>query len=239
MIAGENYILGGSNGDIKSFPYQALLLADFYGETFAFCGGSIISEKYILSAGHCVDFIDYYGLELTVGVGSHKQSQVQKYKAKKYFIHEDYDYYFTDIAIIELKNSLQFSDVIKPIQLPNANEVIPDSMMMTVSGWGLTESSYGMVENLQYLQLPIINHAKCKSIYQPFYLDVAEWEICAGYLGVEDKNVCNGDSGGPLAANNTVYGIVSWGIGCGLADYPAVYGNVVYFRNWIKQKTGL
>lgn len=236
MITGENYIYGGSDADIKDFPYQALLLISFVGYDTPFCGGSIISDKFILTAGHCIDFIDYYGLELTVGVGSNKQSKIQKYIAKKYFIHENYDYYFTDIGIVELKNALEFNDVIKPIQLPKANEIIPDSMIMTVSGWGLTVNSHQMVENLQSLALPIVNHKKCNEIYNA---NIEDWEICAGYLGVKDKNVCNGDSGGPLAAKNTVYGIVSWGFGCGSPEYPGVFLNVAYFRNWIEGKTQL
>lgn len=47
-------IIGGSNAKITDFPYQASLRL---GGTYHLCGGSIISEKYILTAAHCVDNI--------------------------------------------------------------------------------------------------------------------------------------------------------------------------------------
>jgi secreted trypsin-like serine protease len=42
-----------------------------------------------------------------------------------------------------------------------------------------------------------------------------------------------GDSGGPLVANNRLVGIVSWGEGCGLPQFPGVYTKVSEVRNWI------
>lgn len=54
---------------------------------------------------------------------------------------------------------------------------------------------------------------------------------------------CQGDSGGPAVAffkSNkvaTLIGIVSWGKGCALKEYPGVYGRVVAARQWIKDLT--
>ncbi len=48
---------------------------------------------------------------------------------------------------------------------------------------------------------------------------------------------CQGDSGGPLftgtGADAVQHGVVSWGRGCALADYPGVYTQVSYFLDWI------
>lgn len=54
-----------------------------------------------------------------------------------------------------------------------------------------------------------------------------------------------GDSGGPLACATDdvsfLYGIVSWGEGCGRSGKPGVYTNVVKYIDWInsviKRKT--
>ena len=56
---------------------------------------------------------------------------------------------------------------------------------------------------------------------------------------VTNLNSVKGDSGGPLSCydkNEQVWklaGIVSWGIGCGLAKKPGVYTNVAYYLPWI------
>jgi secreted trypsin-like serine protease len=42
---------GGANATLKQFPWQVYLIAD----GFRVCGGSIISNKWILTAAHCVD----------------------------------------------------------------------------------------------------------------------------------------------------------------------------------------
>lgn len=67
--------------------------------------------------------------------------------------------------------------------------------------------------------------------------------ICAGY---EDgkKDACNHDSGGPLIVGfdedkPSLIGVVSWGKGCGLPNYPGVYSSVTYYRKWINDKTGI
>ena len=60
--------------------------------------------------------------------------------------------------------------------------------------------------------------------------------ICAGDEK-GGKDACQNDSGGPLVVNNVLYGIVSFGIGCGRADFPGVYTNVAKYASWIKKKT--
>lgn len=234
-----DYVFGGINANITDFPYQALLLNLTYGRLLPICGATILSEKYILTAAHCIRNFD-----LRVGVGSHKRSEVQIYKVKRTFVHEKYESNSMDIAIIELKFVLNFNERIQPIKLPKSNEFIPHFAIMTLSGWGETIDSKSTTENLQVLYIPIVDHKICAKAYADFgtnYMSIKDWEICAGYIGINNKNACRGDSGGPLTSDDDIiFGIVSRGPRvCAQAYLPAVYTNVSYFRDWINKKTGL
>ena len=58
-------------------------------------------------------------------------------------------------------------------------------------------------------------------------------EFCAGYY-FGGRDACQGDSGGPLVCIvddvPILYGIVSWGRGCGKIMYPGVYAKVSAFQ---------
>lgn len=49
----DGKIVGGYNTTIQDAPYQVYLLLQM-GNTYYQCGGSIISERYVLTAAHCL-----------------------------------------------------------------------------------------------------------------------------------------------------------------------------------------
>ena len=98
----------------------------------------------------------------------------------------------------------------------------------------------GYPDKLQYVRVPVVKNADCER-----YLDIIEEldeitdaMICAGYPVEGGKDSCGGDSGGPLVCNNNgkaiIAGVVSWGNGCALPDYPGVYARTTHVLNWIK-----
>ncbi|XP_075232227.1 trypsin-3-like [Lycorma delicatula] len=52
-------------------------------------------------------------------------------------------------------------------------------------------------------------------------------------------DACQGDSGGPVTCDGVLVGITSWGTGCGMNDFPGVYTNVSYYRDWIDENSML
>ena len=54
-IGGEGRIVGGSNADISDYPWQVSLQRRSGSGWYHICGGSIIDNRWIVTAAHCVD----------------------------------------------------------------------------------------------------------------------------------------------------------------------------------------
>ena len=90
-------------------------------------------------------------------------------------------------------------------------------------------------------QVPIVPQEECKSVYKDYY--ISNNMFCAG-LKDGGSDSCTGDSGGPLMCETvneitgerrwTLYGITSFGEGCGQKGKYGIYTKVPNFKNWIK-----
>lgn len=82
------------------------------------------------------------------------------------------------------------------------------------------------------VDVPIVSTLRCNAS-DSYNGTLDEGMICAGNFidGLIDS--CQGDSGGPFVCNKVLYGIVSFGKGCGLPFFPGVYTKVSYFKDWI------
>ncbi|CAJ1084517.1 trypsin [Xyrichtys novacula] len=137
-----------------------------------------------------------------------------------------------DIMLVKLKAPVYLNSYVSIALLPRHGATIPEGRMCRVSGWGYTSPSGGQIPStLRTVKLPIVSTQKCNSS-ESFDGDITENMLCAGY-SIGGKDACQGDSGGPLVCEGRVYGIVSWGRGCGEAQYPGVYAAVAKYRRWI------
>ncbi|XP_072398605.1 trypsin-1-like [Diabrotica undecimpunctata] len=235
--AGNHYrIVGGNDTTIEKHPW----IVSIQFLRVHFCGGALVDEETVITAAHC--FNDVSG-RITIVAGTADLTQEgTSIKVQSILIHENYnpdvapfDY---DIAILKLSEKITFSDKIQPINLPVEDTAVPEDTPVSTAGWGLTEEGGATTSDiLLEINIKIINWQTCKELLQD-ESEVTERMICAGYLkgGVD---TCQADSGGPLELNGTLIGIVSWGRGCGEADYPGVYTHVARFRSWIKQHAGV
>lgn len=100
-----------------------------------------------------------------------------------------------DIALIRLKESVVFTEFIKPICLPTAphlKDKIFDGLLLTLAGFGRTENGTSSDFKLK-LDVPAVNWNRCHMKYEALSISLGDNEICAG--GVTGKDSCDGDSG--------------------------------------------
>jgi len=127
---------------------------------------------------------------------------------------------------------------IQPISLTSTEPAC--GSIAVISGWGFTLNSDGLLtvsSRLQAVNLFIVSRPECDYVYAADG-GITESMICANVPG-GGKGSCQGDNGGPLVFGGKLVGIVSWGNGCGSAQYPTVYSNVAYLKDFISQETGV
>ncbi|GJQ76779.1 hypothetical protein Trydic_g15619 [Trypoxylus dichotomus] len=249
----DDKIYGGVPTMLFEFPW-AVALKIKTGNSFGYdCGGSLISNRYILTAAHCIQ--EKTSQVVGVRLGEYDLQQNidcliipggPKYCAPP---HEDFDIalndtivhpnynpisYENDIALIRLRRPVNITDAITPVCLPitmaeKLNNVI-EKLTFVVIGWGRIAS--GAKSNvLMKLHIQI---GKCADGIP------SNGHFCAG--GRNEKDACHGDSGGPLMADhvfgrkiiNVQYGIVSTGsFICAIENYPTTYTDVGAYMDWI------
>jgi secreted trypsin-like serine protease len=239
-------VVGGTEAVQNSHPWIVRL-----GMCGYLCGGTIINERFILTAAHCV--FDETGTIMdtscmTVYAGDHDAAEPdlneQQLAVKAVYAHDDYNPSVSsanDIAILELRVGVIFTDgekSIKPACLPEPGFVLPEeNTNVYIAGWGVTDDK-STARYLQEGKVDYIPDAECKTMWG--ILD-AKTMLCAGKRGGK-IDTCQGDSGGPLiyAKGSTalLVGVVSFGAECGAPNAPGVYVDVVNFLDWINGVVG-
>ncbi|XP_039655018.1 trypsin-3-like isoform X3 [Perca fluviatilis] len=139
-----------------------------------------------------------------------------------------------DIMLIKLRAPMVLNKYVSLAPLPRQGTGVFEGLVCRVSGWGYNNLDGGQAPfTLRTVTVPIVSSARCNSS-ESFNGNITANMICAGYR-TGGKDACKGDSGGPLVCRGCVYGVVSWGNGCGDAKFPGVYTAVSKFRRWIDQ----
>ncbi|XP_032191029.1 serine protease 38 [Mustela erminea] len=232
----QGKILGGADALERRWPWQVSV----HYRGFHVCGGSIIDEYWVLSAAHCFNrdknmeaFDIYVGLVDLRLAGNH----TQWFEVNKVIVHPTYEVYHPvggDVALVQLKSRIVFSDSVLPVCIASP-DVNLHSATCWSTGWGLVSPQGHVPNKLQEVQIPLISLPLCRLLYGHLSYIMLDM-LCAGDIR-DMRTVCEGDSGGPLVCefNHTwlQVGIVSWGRGCMYPMYPAVYARVSYFSKWI------
>nr|ACJ22643.1 S1 type peptidase [Octopus kaurna] len=229
----DEHIVSGDDAQHCEFPhmvYLRILLKD--GETF--CGATLISKKWVLSAAHCVNG-DVTGVEAHLGT-TNKRNATVVIKARQWIPHPDYSETHTilqDVAVLELSSEAPLSRCISPLSLPNKGDTYQGTC--TAVGWGQTGTSGIFPDKLQKTKINIIPTSKCQSQASGV---TAKQHICVGDNKFKGKNICGGDSGGGLVCRRksdnkyVVAGIASYVFDCDKGF--GVYANTANFLDYIK-----
>ena len=226
-------IIGGEPTDFGEYPFMvALLFEPTEGTDFQkqYCGGSLIASRWVLTAAHCVDFLESPE-EVVVAVGRTNLDSTEgvRIAVRDFYIHPDYDpnIISPDVALLELARPVRG---IEPIQLASVGDDTFEAAgtLLTVIGWGNTSTTgqASFPDALREVVVPVVSDAECDFQYQGFI--TVETQLCAGAKGVDS---CGGDSGGPLFATTSSgdviqIGIVSYGFFCAKQHHAGVYTEV-------------
>ncbi|XP_044261229.1 transmembrane protease serine 9-like [Tribolium madens] len=230
-------IINGKKAEKGQFPWQVAIYVTQPGAS-NLCGGALLNEKWVLTAGHCVK--DASKFEIALGSNSLKGDDSSRvvFQTTKYILHENYNKntLANDIGLIPLPQDVSFNDNIQPVSLPSKG--LTDGTLVTISGWGLTsDGNEEASPDLMYVDLVTISDSDCASAYG--FLN--DGVVCAKGPGSIVQSTCEGDSGGPLVTNDSEpvhVGIVSFGHpdGCESGN-PAGFTRTYYFIDWIKENT--
>lgn len=219
-------IIGGQEASNHSYPYQVSL----QDSGTHFCGGSIISDTFVLTAAHCVDRRSMDSV--TILAGSNSLRSGIRFTTAEFHIHPQFlrTTMESDIAVVRVGETFKFGANIQPIQLPYEDHRDPVEVILT--GWGYVDyMTQETPEFLQEIRLKTLNVDDCdvRQINSPWKVGIKH--MCTLHEDI-DRGACSGDSGGPLMLNETLVGLVSWAYGCA-AGRPDVHTRVFFFIEWI------
>ncbi|XP_077973431.1 uncharacterized protein LOC120337114 [Styela clava] len=221
----------------ESWPWQVFIELDNGADQ---CGGSLISETWILTAAHCFDGKLATRISFNTKDKDAPEATAVNTKPEKVICHKGFQSrdLTNDICLIKIPWP-EYMGYSSPV--PYAfDEIIdiPEGTVCTVAGWGYDEHG-NLHQYLQEAEVKIIDNNQCQEWHEKHGTTIPANTVCAGHTE-GGADTCGGDSGGPLICKTSgtsfLYGIISFGpIHCGAKELPGIYTKVQNFLTWINE----
>lgn len=130
-------ITNGQDAVVGQFPYVASLRVKATG--IGFCGGTIITQWHVVSAGHCVANRNASVNDIVIVIGAwHIVADGYSINVQRAIVHPKFDSILLrhDISVLKTWQSIQFTSRIQPITLPTIDVQSVSGLESIVSGWG-------------------------------------------------------------------------------------------------------
>lgn len=211
-----------------------------YNAYYHSCGGSLITNSWIVTAAHCLYNRDE-PLRAVAGTDNlNFMYRAQVRDIVQQIIHPNFDIatYDNDIALLKVSEPFNLDSTfshVGTVCLEQDEQVLPYDIA-TICGFGSRAFHAKTRSHLYETEIAIIDRHTCNRAFGGMITDNM---ICAGGMIANKRDACSGDSGGPLIMDTSgngqmsLVGVVSFGNDCAVQGYPGIYTKLSNYYDWI------